>query len=121
MPVNRIPFDLRLTKVAATGDNDLETDVVERGWLMNVQRVEIENKTSNYTSIRILKRSAGAEFTIAFQDTVLAETPDWYDEPIWLTEGQSLVVRMAGCTANDALEVCLSGYRQSNESFKGAM
>jgi hypothetical protein len=112
MAVKRIPFDYVLDRTAVVGTNDLVSPIVEAGWVYCVQHVTIENLTSNYTSLRIIKVVAGREHVVAFHDTCVAGEPDWYDYPIWITEGQYGLVRMAGCVANDLLRVYISGYKQ---------
>jgi hypothetical protein len=117
MAVKRIPFDYILDRVALVGSNDLVSPVVEAGFVYCVQHITVENLTSNYTSIRLIKVVAGREHVIAYQAPCVAGQPDWYDYPIWITEGQYGLVRMAGCVAADVLRVCVSGYKQVLPDF----
>lgn len=112
MAIKRIPFEYVLAQTAVVGSNDLRSSLVEAGWVYCVQHVTIENLTSNYTWLRIIKVVAGREHVVAYHDTCVAAAPDWYDDPIWITEGQYGLVRMAGCLAADELRVYVSGYKQ---------
>jgi len=98
------PFDLKLAKVANAGSNDLAMDAVEDGRLYCVQHVAIENETSAFTDLRILKAGVGAELLLEEQDSPQAATLYWSTAAVYLTEGQYLVARFSGCTASDRLK-----------------
>ena len=105
------PFDLLLTSTAAAGSNDLRTKPVGPGWLRCVQRVAVENETTLYTDLRILKAGRGAEFLVAEEDNPAAATLYWIDTPVYLMEGQYLVARLSGCTAGDVIKVYVTGWK----------
>jgi len=117
MPATKIPFDYVLDKIAVVGSNDIVSHAVEAGFIYCVQHVTVENLTSNYTSLRLIKVVAGREIVVAFQAPCAAAQPDWYDYPIFMFEGQYGIVRMAGCVAADVLRVCISGYKQTLPAY----
>lgn len=106
------PFDLTLEKVAATGTNDVESDPVRTGRLYCVQRVGLENETSATTDVRLMKAGVGGEFLLEEEDTLSAATLYWTTDSFYLTEGQYLIARFTGCTANDRLKVYITGWFQ---------
>lgn len=110
MGQKKYPFDWTLSKVATTGTNNVETDPVRERRLYCLQRVAVENQTTAYTDLRILKGGGGEEIVIQEEDTPLAATLYWTDEPIYLTEGQYLIARLTGCTASDVIKVYVSGW-----------
>ena len=111
MAQKKQPFDLVLSKTAVAGSNDLRTEQVKPGWLWCVQRVAVENQTTLYTDLRILKAGRGAEFLLAEEDNPSAATLYWVDTPVYLMEGQYLVARLSGCTLSDVLKVYLTGWK----------
>lgn len=106
------PFDRPYTKAASAGSNDVETNPVEPGRLYCYQRIVVENETNSVTDVRILKKSVGQEIVVAEKDTLSAATVFVVDEPIYITEGQKLVARFTGCSANDVLKMYAMGYWQ---------
>ena len=117
MPVTKIPFDYTLTKIATAGSNDLVCPVVEAGWMYCVNHITVENLTTNYTSLRLIKVVAGQELVVAYYAPCLVGVPDWYDFPSYHFEGQYALVRMAGCAAADQLRVYVSGYKQTLPAY----
>ena len=117
MPVTKIPFFYTLTRTAVVGTNVIDSPAVEPGFVYCVQHIAIENLTSNYTSLRLIQVVAGQEIVVAYHAPCVANAPDWYDYPIWLTEGQFGRVRLAGCVAADQLRVYVSGYKQTLPAY----
>lgn len=104
------PFDRIIRKVAASGSNDLTLDPVQTGRLYCLQRVSVENETSPCTSIQLLKSGRGGEFLVDEEKSAQPDVLYSHGRDIYLTEGQYLLVRFAGCTASDSLVVYVSGY-----------
>lgn len=115
MAQKKQPFDRVLNLAASAGSNDLRTERVDPGWLLCVQRVAVENETSAYTDLRILKAGHGQEVLLVEQDSPAAATLYWTDEPFYLTTGQYLVCRLTGCSADDVLAAYVSGWKQKLE------
>lgn len=110
MAQKKRPFDLPLTKTAAAGSNDVVTDPVRSGRLFCIQRVAIENETSPCTDVRLIKGGSAGEIVLEEEDTPQAAVLYWTANPFYLTEGQYLIVRFAGCTASDVLRVYVCGW-----------
>lgn len=104
------PFDLVLTKSASSGSNDVRTDQVKPGWLWCVQHVGVENETSEYTDLRLIKAGRGSEVLLEEADSPQAATLYWMDDDTYLMESQYLVARLSGCTDGDVLKVYISGW-----------
>ena len=106
------PFHLVLSVKAAAGSNDLKQDEVPDGQLYCVQRVAVENETTAYTDLRILATGGAKEFLLVEEDSPQAATLYWTTDPVYLREGQYIVCRLSGCTANDVLKAYLTGWWQ---------
>lgn len=120
MAQKKHPFHLILSKKAAAGSNDLEQGQIPDGQLYCVQRTAIENETTAYTDLRILIAGAGGEFLLAEEDNPEAATLYWVDTPFYLREGQYLVCRLSGCTANDILKAYITGWWQAGRELADA-
>lgn len=106
------PFHLVLSKKASAGSNDLAQEEIPDGRLYCIQRVAVENKTSAYTDLRVLIGGGADEFLLEEQDSPQAATVYWLDKAVYLREGQYLVCRLSGCTANDVLKAYATGWWQ---------
>ena len=104
------PFDRVLSARASTGSNDLQMDEIKSGRLYCIQRVSVENETSAATDVRLMKGGPGGEFLLEEKDTLSAATLYWTSEAFYLTEGQYLLARFSGCTADDVLKVYITGW-----------
>lgn len=111
MAQKKQPFDLVLSKTAASGSNDTQSEPAESGELWCIQRLAAENQTTDFTELRILKTGGAGELLLAEQTGGLAATLYWVDQPFYLTEGQYIVARFTGCTASDILKVYLTGWK----------
>lgn len=110
MSNKRYSFDHKREKTAGAGSNDLEFERVAPAILLCVQHITIENETTVYDSLRILKEGAGEEHFVIEQLTPQAARLYWHDEPIYLKPGQRLVCRLAGCTVSDKIRAYASGW-----------
>ena len=106
------PFHLILSAKAAAGSNDLAQEQIPDGRLYCIQRVAVENKTTSYTDLRILIGGGGGEFLLEEHDSPQAATLYWMTDPIYLREGQYLVCRLSGCTADNVLKAYITGWWQ---------
>lgn len=111
MAQKKQPFDDVLTLSASAGSNDLRTEQVEPGWLWCVQHVGVENETTAYTDLRLLKAGRAAELLLAEEDNPEAATLYWIDTPVYLMEGQYLVARFTGCTVDDVCKLHITGWK----------
>jgi len=111
MAQKKQPFDRIYSTVATSGTNDVKVAKVGSGWLWCVQRIGCINETNAYTKLRIIKAGRGGELILAEQPSPEADVVYWETDPIYLSEGQYLVARFFGCTANDVLKVYISGWR----------
>ncbi len=105
------PFDDVLTLKASAGSNDLRTEQVKPGWLWCIQRVGVENETTAYTDLRILKAGRAAELPLEEQDSPQAATLYWMTNAVYLMEGQYVVARLSGCTADAVLKAYITGWK----------
>ena len=106
------PFDEVIPLVAEAGSNDVETERVRHGELWCIQRAAVENETTAYTDLRLLKAGRGSELLLAEEDNPEAATLYWIDTPVYLMEGQRLVARLTGCTASDVVKLYVTGWKQ---------
>lgn len=112
MAQKKQPFDLELTLDAADGANDLRMDRVPVGFLFCIQHVTVENETTAYTNLRLIKARPGREFPLEEQDSPEAATLYWMADDFYLVPGQYLLARLTGCTAGDKLRVYITGWLQ---------
>jgi len=117
MAQKKQPFDLVLTKDAAAGNNDVRMDPIPPGWLYCVQHLAVENETTAFTSLRVIKGGRGGEFLLEEHVTCLADRLYWMEAPVYFTEGQYPLVRFVGCTAGDRLRVYVTGWRQEGREL----
>lgn len=117
MAQKKQPLDLILSRQAAAGSNDVQSDPVPAGQLWCFQHVTVENETSAGTDIRIMKAGRGGEFPLEEQDSPQAATLYWMTDDIYLTEGRRLLVRFTGCTLGDRLRVYGCGWRQEGKEL----
>jgi hypothetical protein len=111
------PFDLILSKQAATGTNDVRSAPVPENQLHCYQHVTVENESHAFTDLRIMKAGRGGEFLLQEQDSPQAATLYWMTDNVYLAEGQQLVVRFTGCTADDKLRVYGCGWKQEGKEL----
>lgn len=110
MARKRKPFDIRVNRIAATDPEDLILGPIKPGRLYSVQWIAVENVTTAYTSLRILKTTPGAEHFFLEEISPLAGRLYWNDTPIFLQELETLICRLAGATANDVINAYFSGW-----------
>lgn len=108
------PFHSTLSKSAASGTNEISTDPVLPGRLYCYQRIGVLNQTSPFTRLRIIIRTGAGDFISSEHQAPQADQLYWDDMPIYLTQGQELVIEMTGCAAADVLRSYLSGWWQQN-------
>lgn len=110
MGQKKFPFDLTLSAKASAGSNDVQMDEIQSGRLYCIQRVAVENETSATTDLRLMKAGTGGELLLEEEDTLAAATLYFTTDPFYLTEGQYLLARFSGCTADDILKVYITGW-----------
>ena len=112
MAQKKQPFTLTVTHTAEAGSNDLAMHPVEENILYCVQHLAVENETTDFTSIRVLVKERGDELLLEEQLDPEGGLVYWMTDNVYLTPGQRLTARLAGCTAGDALRLYLRGWRQ---------
>ena len=103
-------FRWRGVKVAAAGTNEIAFPRVEPKRQYHIARVAVENETTASTDVRILVRGHGWDHYEMEQDSPAAATLYWDSDPIELSEGEDLVAKWTGATANDRLVFYVSGW-----------
>jgi len=107
----RFPIRERIElKPAASGTNNLETDKVDPGKIQVIQKITAENKTSNFTELRIGVLRAGQFFPLIEWDIPTADTLYDYSEEVYLIEGECIRAEFTGVTAGDHLVLDYHGY-----------
>ena len=119
MAQKKQPFDHVLSAKAVAGSNDVEMDPVESGCLVCVQHLGVENKTTDFTSFRVMKAGVGGEFPLEEQLDPEGGELYWMNDNIYFTEGQYPLVRFVGCTANDVLKVYITGWKKEGVELNG--
>lgn len=115
MAYKKQPFQRTIDKTAVVGTNSIEDQQVKDGYLYCYQRVAVVNITTKYTRLRILVQGAGKDFMASEQQTPQANELYWDDVPTYVTEGRKLVAELTGCTADDDLQMHVTGWYQKIE------
>ena len=115
----KYPFFEELRQLAVSSPDDVAMERVKPGRLYCIQHVTVENETTDFTSFRILKAGVGGEHPLVEQLDPEADELYWMSDDIYLTEGQYLLVRFVGCTADDVLKVYYTGWWQEGVILDG--
>lgn len=116
MARKRKPFDVRVNAIATADPEDLRFGPIKAGRLYSVQWIAVENVTTAYTSLRILKTTPGTEHFYLEEIAPQAGRLYWNDTPIFLQELETLICRLVGATANDVINAYFSGWWISTRS-----
>jgi hypothetical protein len=79
-----------------------------RMWVVNW--LAFEDETTNFTSMRAYLAGLGYNHYLFADTSLVAAELYWSDNPIYIPEGRSLVVRFTGTTDGDALAAYLTGF-----------
>lgn len=107
------PFYLRIVGAAAAAAPDrVETERVEAGWLWRVERIFAVDATSNITGrIRAYLGGGGYDQWLSQITDPSANVPLVDVNGVLLREGQWLGAAFTGATANDVLELHVTGFK----------
>lgn len=105
-------FRQRVSKRSAAATYDeLKFGAVAAGRTYVIQRLAVEDEDSAPTGdIRIYVDGHGYNHYELEQDSPQAATLYWSERDIVLTESETLVARITGCTSGDNLHMYLAGY-----------
>ncbi len=106
------PFYEPQRKTASATTENIDLGRVPSGWLYCYQRVAVEDETSGVDKIRVSTMLNEQVFEHTEQITATAAKLYWYDEPIYVKEGDYLRVTFTGMTTGDTLAVYASGWKQ---------
>lgn len=107
-----LPFEWVVSKVAAGTSDDVKTDRVPDGWVYTAENIAVEDETSGYTTLRLLKDGPGGEVHYCEEEGPLAGLLYFTTDHMHLTEGEQVVARLVGTTASDVLKLYVAGVRR---------
>lgn len=116
MAHKKTPFDFTASTVADADPEDLSFGPIKPGRLYCVQWVAVEDETTGYTFLRILKTTPGADHHYLEERNPAAANLYWNDTPIYLQELETLISRLTGVTSGDVLRAYYSGWWVSTRS-----
>ena len=97
-------------KTAAAGSNDVTFGPVEAGRAYHLLLATAEDETSAPTDVRAIIDAGGVEYVVGETNTPGSATLVKFDDDFHLSEGDKLILRVSGATANDRLSAYLFGY-----------
>ena len=103
-------FKRKLNMTAATGTNNLTFGPVKAGQAYHVHLATAEDETSAPTDVRAIIDAGGVEYVVGETNTPGSATLVKFDDDFHLSEGDKLILRVSGATANDRLSAYLFGY-----------
>ena len=93
-------------------DIDIESERVERGFRLVLQRIAAIDKTTAFTTLKFGIGGHGNPLWFSQQASPLINTWYWEDRPIHLVFGEFVIARFTGTTTSDELRLNLIGYRE---------
>lgn len=96
-------------------DVDIESERVQRGERVVLQRISAIDETTAFTRLRFGVGGHGKPIWFSEQDSPGADNWYWEKEPIHLVEGEFLVARFTGTTTGDQLRLHLLGYKETKD------
>ena len=105
----RLTSERRTISSASVGTNKLQSKRVRPGRLLKTKIVVIENKTNNYSKLRVGIYDRGLFYNFFEEMLPLAGQLYWTVDEMILAEGQQVQAELQGCTAGDSLEMFLHG------------
>lgn len=117
------PFRERVTALAGSGAfTDVEFGPLLEKRLYVIRRHAVEDETNApSTDIRTFVKGHGYNHYELEQNSPGAATLYWENEPIILTQGESLVARFTGATANDVLQLYVEGWWFEPDTWPGPL
>jgi len=95
---------------AADGTNDLESQQVEEGTVLEVRHVAVENRSHTYTRLVIGVADGLSFFQKEEQDSPAVGNIYWTRSKFLIPAGKKLRARLTGCTSGDILNMTYEGY-----------
>ena len=111
MANKKMPWDHLITRDAVSSPDDLVIENRVENQLLCVQWLSVQDETTAFTSLRIIKRVGSSERPMSEQMTPQAGRLYWSETPIYLPAGHDLIVRFVGATAADKLRVYATGWK----------
>lgn len=104
-------FRLRRSALAAGGTYDeVEFDPLLENRFLQITRISVIDVNNAPTKIRLYVKGHGYEHWVGEETTVVANTLYWIEWPTYIAEGEQLVARFYGATANDVLTMLVEGW-----------
>jgi len=103
-------FSYRLAKRSDGATNvDIKDDIVKPKQVKIYQLVAFEDETSSAASIRLGKQRRQDIIWFNEEKNPVAATLYWSEVPLYVYQGENLIVRFTGTTAGDILNVYCHG------------
>jgi len=103
-------WDRLITISDGSNTLNIDYDQVKSGFVQKIQRVCVENETSDYTRLRIGVLSGGIFHPLQEQHVPEADKLYWSSGDFYLAEGDNLRVELTGTTTSDRIAVYISGF-----------
>lgn len=97
-------------KGASSGTNDLESQQVDPGTILEVRHVAVENRTTAYTRLVIGVADGLSFFQKEEEDSPAADNIYWTRSKFLVPAGKKLRARLTGCISGDDLHMTYEGY-----------
>lgn len=99
-----------VAKKAAGTTDDLESQRVEPGTVLEVRHVAVENRTNAYTRLVIGVADGLSFFQKEEEDSPAANNIYWTKSKFLIPAGKKLRARLTGCTASDKIHMSYEGF-----------
>jgi len=98
-------------KTSAGGTyDDLESETVKPGTVLEVRHVAVENRTTAYTRLVVGVADGLSFFEKEEADSPAADNIYWTADYFLVPSGKKLRARLTGCTSGDDLHLVYEGY-----------
>jgi len=89
--------------------DDLESEAVKPGTVLEIRHVAVENKTTAYTRLTIGISDGIFFFEKEEEDNPAADNIYWTKSKFLIPAGKKLRARLTGCTSGDELRMAYEG------------
>ena len=115
MKLRQIITDEVLKTSSAAAYDDLESQQVDPGTILEVRHVAVENRTNAYTRLVIGVADGLSFFQKEEQDSPAANNIYWTKSKFLIPAGKKLRARLTVCTSGDDLHMTYEGFLWENE------